>query len=420
MSRTTNYLLKRLISPGGLFLGGFLLLIAGVGLNYFLGAKGEVRLDQGKANIISAVRDTSRSSDFGDEQGFTITLDSLTIQPYTPEYEIQLWRKDTTSANPHSLTSGTARTRIDQFSMEPMQIRKVEKTDLRFRLKAFYPNFEFAYEYPVNRDTIEPKAPGITLELKTREGSSIVTLRTDQPNKHKLDDIVSLGASLSFFWDMSPDSIKTMVTVPGNKANKIVFSGADGKVYFILGDKVEEQPLKEKIFYTMPGTDSVGFTILYCFPDIAFLQAVPSSRGTELLNPVAHVEIWRLGGPATDAFIYPETRVRKGGDFEIPDSDYKLGMGLDLDHARKYCDCIVSLQRGEGLESKSLEFKSGNTRSYKDFRFTPYECSAGLRKMVVMKMVQVPGNNLVIAGFGFGILAILLWFLKRKPLLAST
>ena len=100
------------------------------------------------------------------------------------------------------------------------------------------------------------------------------------------------------------------------------------------------QPLKEGTFYKMPGLDTVGFTVLYSFPDYAYLKAVPSTNGEDMLNPVAHIEVWKEGEGYRDAFIYPEKRGRKGGVYAIPGSDHKIGLGEIEAKALKHCDCF--------------------------------------------------------------------------------
>ncbi|MDZ4751692.1 MAG: hypothetical protein SGI87_08775, partial [Flavobacteriales bacterium] len=151
-----------------LFIIAAILIGAGWSINYFNAREGILRLEAGKAKILvtggAASKDEQQSSK---DLGFIITLDSLEIRSHTPEFEIKLWKSDTMPANPHAPQGSGPKELVSTFPLEPMKINKIEDTDLRFRLKAFYPNFEFAYEYPARKDTIKPKAPGITLELKT-------------------------------------------------------------------------------------------------------------------------------------------------------------------------------------------------------------------------------------------------------------
>ncbi len=402
------------LKPTWLFFISVILLGAGWSINYFFAKEGVLRLEAGKAktlvtDVVAHNEDTSTSKDLG----FIITLDSLSIRSHTPEFEIKLWKRDSMPANPHAQQTTAPKALVGVFPLEPMKINKIEDTDLRFRLKAFYPNFEFAYEYPSNRDTIKPRAPGITVELKTKEGTPIVTLRSDQPGKHKLGDIVSLGASLAYYWELPIDSLNTIAGDTKIPGNKILFSGADNKVFFVMNGTIEEKKLEEKLFYKMPEQDSVGFTILYSFPDAGLLQAVPSSRGTEVLNPVAHVEIWKEGEGYRDAFIYPETRARISGGFDIPASVYKLGMGVLKESEIRYCDCKVSIQQDSLHPPVSLIFLSGQSQSFRGYRFSPTECLKGSPEILTLQITKRPGKTLLLFGFIIAGIAFLLLFVKK-------
>ncbi len=346
--------------------------------------------------------------------GYKVILDSVSVRPHTPQFELKLWKRDSMPANPHAPAASTSKTLIQAYPLEPMKIQTVEETDMRFRLKEFYPDFTFAYDYPAARDTIEAKAPGITLQLKTKEGTPIVTLLKEKPGPRRLDDIVSLGAALDFYWSFPEDSLRALAGAGSLTGNKIVFHGEAKKIFFILDGILTEQPLTEKSFYAMPGQDSVGFTILFCFPDAAYLKAVPATKGSEILNPVAHVEVWKEGGPAQDAFVYPESSVRKGGDFTIPQSGYKIGM--DVVHAKSlpYCDCSLSIQTDTTIAPEKIAFTSGKSRRYHGYLFTPLECRASTTGMVTMQVTKSPGRILIISGFVLVAFAILFYFFGSK------
>jgi hypothetical protein len=403
-----------LLKPTWLFIIAAILIAAGWSINFFYAREGILRLEAGKAKTLvtdeaAHKNDTTASKDLG----FIITLDSLSIRRHTPAFEIKLWKRDSMPANPHAQQSSAPKALVGAFPLEPMKINKIEDTDLRFRLKAFYPNFEFAYEYPADRDTIKPKAPGITLELRTKEGTPIVTLRTDQPGKHTLRDIVSLGASLAYYWELPADSLNAIASETHKTGNKILFSGADNKVFFVFDGLIEEKKLEEKMFYNMPGQDSTGFTILYSFPDAGLLKAVPSSRGTEVLNPVAHVEIWKEGEGYRDAFIYPETRARISGGFDIPGSSYKLGIGTVKESEIKFCDCVVSIQKDSTHAPVILSFLAGKSQNYQGYRFSPTECLNGSPGILTMQISRKPGKTLLMFGFIIASMAVLLLFIKK-------
>gem|GEM_PF-1225202 len=413
MSTPTRQISTGLLKPQWFFFIAVILLGAGWGINYFFAREGILRLEAGKPKtLVTGGAANSDKQQVSNGLGFIITLDSLEILSHTPVHEIQLWKSDTMPANPHAPLGSGPKELVSTFPLEPMKINKIEDTDLRFRLKAFYPNFEFAYEYPARKDTIKPKAPGITLELKTKEGTPVVTLRSDQPNKNKLGDIVSLGAALVFYWELPADSLKQMSDDHEASGNKIVFAGADSKLYFLFNGTIAEKELKENLFYAMPDQDSVGFTILHCFPDAAMLKAVPSSKGTAILNPVAHVEIWKEGEGYRDAFIYPETRTRRSGGFDIPGSGYKIGMGTIKASSIKYCDCHISVQKDSTLAAESLSFASGKPQHRYGYRFTPLECSQDIPEVVTMQITRTPGKGMMIIGTVLAAIALLLLFIR--------
>lgn len=407
-----------LFKPRHIFFAGVLLLLVGWGVNHFLGLTGILQLQTGKVNSL-----VTRTTDSPVEQvgpsglGYKITLDSMYVHPHTPAYELKLWKRDSTSANPHRPAAGASKTLVNVFPLEPMVIQKVEGTDFRFRLKAFYPDFEFSYEYPLHRDTLKPIAPGITLRLKTIEGEPIVTLLRDKPGANRLNDIVSLGASLDFYWELTEDSVKALIKQPKLSENKIVFSGADQMVYFLLDGIWTEQPLQENNFYSLSDEDSTGFTILFCFPDAAYLKAVPSTKGSEIHNPVAHVEIWKTGGSAKDAFVYPETISSKGGDFLIPSTDYKIGMDIIHQESVKYCDCHLTIQTDSADVARSFFISAGKALRYRGYVFTPMECYSKSPGIVMMQVSRAPGRILIIAGICIGLMALflLVFNAKRDP-----
>jgi hypothetical protein len=394
---------------------GIVALLSGVTMNYFNGMSGKIKLEEGEEKKL--VMSGSNEADSTSEKynlGLAISLEDLTLRPHDPDFEILLWKSQDTGANSPSTPKANGFELIDQFDPEPMKIRQIEKSDWNFRMRAFYPNFEFAYEYPSVRDTIAPEAPGITIELKTVEGTPVVTLLSDPPGKHRLKDIVSLGASLEFFWQISSDSLEAIIAQHDSLENKIIFSGSDLKMYYLFNGRLEEKSFREQEFYSMPGEDSTGFKVLFCFPDMAFLRAVPSTKGNELLNPVAHLEIWKTGQGAIDAFVYPETRSKKGGDFAIPGTDFKVGLGSKASSNVQYCDCRVLLRNEESNLVDSLIFRSGERKSYKGLHFQPLECSDQYPKMVIMKVSKTFSLVPTIFGFLFLAIALLLLFKGKR------
>ena len=345
--------------------------------------------------------------------GIQITLDSLTLRDYHPEYELSLRKQ--AEPNP-SIGSGSHVLQdelIGTFPLEPMQIRSIEDSDLFFRLSAFYPDFIFTYTYPDHRDTISPKAPGITIELKTSEGNHVATLLSGDKSKYKLKDILGLGVEFQFFWEISADTIRQILAKEG-QTKRVIFSGHDGKMFVLQEGSFEEKEFKENTFYTFPGHENTGFTVLTCFPDMAYLKALPSTSGDQLNNPVAHVEIWHEGGPAIDAFVYPDRAGRKGGDFAIPASPFKIGLQEDPMIKVQNCDCYLSILDKEKNALKQMPFHSGQKKSYKGFNLRPIGCSESPIKAVNLEIKRRGNPVLLVIGSFFLVLASLLAFRQSK------
>ncbi|MBK9982304.1 MAG: hypothetical protein IPP15_07750 [Saprospiraceae bacterium] len=404
-----------MVSSKGILLTGLVIAIAGILINYFSSMAGVITLHTGQTSRLSASSDTdTTSSDHKTDLDLILTLDSLTIHPYHPDYVIEVRQRDTTIMKDIPIIGLPPSKIIDYFSLTPMKIRKIGKTDLRFRLKNFFPDFAFEYTYPDHSDTIKPKAPGIILELKTKGGPQVVTLRSNHSKSYKLDDVVKLGASLEFYWDLPLDSIAKFSANNDTTTKRIVFAGATGKMYFLFNGKMDERPFKEKFFYGIPNQDSAGFTILHCFPDIAYMNAVPSSKSDVLVNPVAQVEIWKLGGRGHEAYIYPETNGRKGGEFPIPDSDYMLSLGIDQEKVVQNCDCIFSIKNQAGDVLKTLALHAGIPGSFHGYKFKTVACNTELQNDVTIKVTRHPGNIIILIGVLLSLAAIGLLYVKKS------
>lgn len=386
-----------------------------MGINYFFRTSGLIQLEFGKGkNLVINGSSAVDSTAAKDNLGITIMLDSLSVRKHEQDLEIKLWKENDTATKPSTHQQISTLQLVDHYDLEPMKIWQIEKTDLNFRLKAFYPNFEFSYTYPADRDTIPAIAPGITIELKTNEGTPTVTLPSDPPAKNVLKDIVGLGATLVFNWEITRDSIDAIYAQNDPSDNKIIFSGSDLKMYYLLNGTMEEKSFAENQFYTMPGQDSIGFKVLYCFPDMAYLKAVPSTKGDELLNPVAHLEIWQTGQGALDAFVYPETGARKGGSFAIPGSTYKIGLGTNTGLNAQYCDCRISLKNENSDHMESLVFSSGESKSYQGLQFRPVDCSDKYPRSLTMEVSKAINIVPIVFGFLFLGIALLLVLAKQK------
>lgn len=387
-------------------LAGFLFCLIGLALN-FSDQTGYVHLKLGSWE--NASRHASQGT-----TAYSLRLDSLQVSPITPTYELQV-RQAAGEFN-QQMHPGLPRpsSLVNAYALEPMEIRKIGETPYRFRLKEFYPDFTFQYSYPQHQDTIAPKAPGITLTLMTPAGEEVVTLRSDQPKLSKLDDVVQLGCTLQFFWNYTGDSTSmTNTDTTITASNTIIFSGEDKIIYFHFDGKTSSVPLEINRFYPIPGKDTIGFTVLQCFPDIAFLTAHPSSKSKEMNNPVAGVEVWKLDGLSQEVYLYPTSSATSGGQWEVPGSDLLVGLGLSHKEIANNCQCYLSLADSSRQINKQVIFQGKQTLSYAGNRITLIECDTkGF--WATLQMRRATGYWLIMAGGMVAIGALLLYLIGRK------
>lgn len=388
-------------------LAGIFLCIAGIGLSRFGDHTGNVHLSLG------SWENQIRSAD-GIIQPFSLRLDSLSVFPVSPQYELQV-RQATVEFN-QQMHPGVFRPSrlVSAYPLEPMEIRKIGETPYRFRLQEFYPDFTFQYSYPQHQDTIAPKAPGITLTLKTPAGEEVVTLRSDQPKLSKLDDVVQLGCTLQFFWNYTGDSTSMTnadTTITAN--NTIIFSGEDKIIYFHFDGNTSSMPLELNRFYPIPGKDTIGFTVLQCFPDIALLTAHPASRSKEMNNPVAGVEVWKLDGLSQVVYLYPTSSATSGGQWEVPGSDLLVGLGLSHKDIANNCQCYLSLADSSRQINRQVILQGKQTLSYAGNRITLIECDTN-GFWATLQVRKATGYWLIMAGGMVAIGALLLYLIGRK------
>ena len=383
------------------------LLIAGVAWNEWSAEKTSVRLWLGMEKSNFSLRPANTKDTQESNPGFTLRLDSLRVLPFEKEYELHLRGTDTSfskSMHPNMAPPGDIE---DRFTLEPMKIRKVGKTEYRFRLRDFYPDFTFRYTYPDNQDTIPPRSPGITLDLVTREGPAVVTLREDQPGRDRLDDVVGLGYTLLFLWEAPSD---TLLNRPDSGAlkNKIIFAGKDRKVFYVKDGAQNSEMFKENMYYTIPGQDSFGFTVLQCFPDAALLKAEPATKSDSLVNPVARVEMWKKGGTSTEAYLYPEVFGRNSGHFAFPGENQILSLGLSTAQEINACHCIITLRDSISGQTRLMTLKGKQNERYKGYSFHLKECDTTTRAQVTLSIKRYASGLLNVLGYwGIGVLAVL-------------
>ncbi len=389
-----------------LLTSGLALLIAGGATLVLGGGQGRIRLITG----ISDSRLIPENGNGGDSLmlGFSMVLDSIRADAAAPDFKLLVWALDT-SKQSHSSKSAPYAGLVDEFPLDTMKIRAVGASDHRFRLVEYYPDFTFRYAYTGDTSWLDPKAPGITMDLKTPDGSGITTLRTDQPGKHKLDDRFSLGCGFEYYRSVNGDSLEEAVTKLDQPVNKVIFSGQDRKVYFLFDGQLRTETLTEQKFYPIPGTPDLGFTVLIHFPDAAYLKALPASASDEPNRPVAKVEIWKLGGPATEVFLYPNTQGRVGGDHRITGTNAMVILGESPKGLLRRSDIYMRAGQPEA-ETEEIVFRRGKGMIYNGKYISPLSCHADYPGSVILSVRSLTGFWLALAGMLLVLIAALLRF----------
>ncbi|HLF63212.1 MAG TPA: hypothetical protein VI603_05655 [Saprospiraceae bacterium] len=417
-------ILRGFRNPAGILLISLMLIVAGVSINYFFGLRGTMllTLGQGQSDVYVDHHKAGIPADRV-SLDFIIRLDSLSIEPHEQLYEIQLWRQDPSYSAFLAEGETPIPRRIAVFAAEQMKINKIRGTDFRFRLKELYPNFSFSYSYPEDTDTIQPKAPGIMLELKTAEGNAVVTLRSDVPNRDKLADILNLGAELEFHWDLPKDSLAAIRSNIEGSGNKILFSGSDRMVYYLFDGNIESRQLDNTSFYEIPGKAEMGFRMLHLFPDASYLQAIPKTEGNEFLNPVAKIEIWKHGQGYQEAFLYPDLKGRRGGQFQVPGTSYALTLGISQPHELQYTRSTLTLldPANDDIKTQTLTHRKAIT-----YRTDPYCLSGRGHRFsqaaydpqnpdnITIRISHQPGNAVFFCGSLLMIVAVGVMFLRKN------
>ncbi|HJW30140.1 MAG TPA: hypothetical protein VJ508_12950 [Saprospiraceae bacterium] len=343
---------------------------------------------------------------------FSIRLDSLNIgkEPGSPVYELQVRQADKTfDEEIHQAIQPPSRL-VSAFPLVPMKIRHAGDSPYRFRLKAFYPDFTFKYTYPENRDTIPPKAPGITLQLKTKDGDQVITLRSGQPGLNKLDDIVHFGMPLEYFYGISEDSLQTLSGSTDTIQNKIIFAGKTGKMYFFLNHQLETRSLDIGQFISIPGKDSLGFTVIQNFPDVHFLKAIPATKSDGLLNPVASVEVWKLGSYSSEIFLYPFSYNRQGGQWSVPGTNLILTLGLEHYAMARRCTYSIMVADSVRHTNETKKIQGNRGFSFRNRTFRLHECDPnGLWANLVVGSSTGLYFRLLGIGMVIAVLAAMVW-----------
>ncbi len=384
-----------------------ILVLCGFWADHFLGFKGIIKLEEGQQKS-TVLLYNGQSGEIYDstELGFSIRLDHFEFENHEPDYRIQLWKRDTTGravmVSHGEVNDPKPSKMVASLPLEPGKIHRIYGSDMRFRLSEFYPDFEFEYEYPTNIDTITAKDPGIMIDLKTMDGDAFVQLRANVAGRNKLADMVNLGAWLEFYWDL-PDSLNnrlsSAIQTGFTKQNRIIFDGKNQKIYFLIHGKITEKALKTNEFHAMSENGNIGFSVRHLMPDVAYMKATPATKSQELKNPVAKVEVWKKGGSAQNAFLYPTQSAGKGGSFIVPGTLYFLAMESIKDKETKYYKSEVSVVGEDGQIVKQSPIKVNEPMLYKGFRFYQNDYDPQNPNYSGIGVSQEPGLMVIYMGF---------------------
>ncbi|MCB0594558.1 MAG: cytochrome c biogenesis protein ResB [Lewinellaceae bacterium] len=401
-----------------------IIILLGFWVDYFYGFRGIIQLETGQSANIAKVYQGSTSY-IGDstEIPFRIRLDHFEFEKHDPDYRLQVWRND---AEPHAQATADGHGQkingtpeiIASMPLKEAKIRHIYGTDVYFRLNEFYPNFTFEYTYPEVNNEVEPKDPGVLLNLKTPFGQADVNLFSNRPGRNTIVDEQHMGGWLEFYWEAPEELAQAIKGQPDAKwagVNRTILVGVEKQIYYLVEGELSNEPLKAGQFYPFPNRKEIGFTMKYLYPDAAFLLSTPVSDGEELLNPVAKVEVWHKGGTSQESFLYPGGR--KGGTFQIEGTDYFLALESFKDMETKYYRSEISVlgEKDEVLKSQSIIVNE--PMLYGGYRFYQSDYNPDNPNYSGIGISHEPGLYVIYFGFAVMVIGCFMMFYGkyRKP-----
>ncbi|MCF8246993.1 MAG: cytochrome c biogenesis protein ResB [Saprospiraceae bacterium] len=402
-----------------------ILILFGFWVDYFLGFRGIIKLEEGQqANTVQIYKGNTGFYSDSTVLDFSIRLDEFDFEKYQPDYRIQLWKRDTLGHAVEASHGGSNDPKppkiVASLPLEKGKIHRIYGTDMYFRMAEFYPDFEFDYEYPTQTDTIAANDPGILIDLKTSEGDAFVQLRTNKPGKNKLGDVVNLGASLEFFWEL-PNELKNeieskKVNAELAKENRIIFEGKNKKIYFVTNGLISVEPLKTKSFYATKEGDSIGFSVRFLMPAVGYLKSLPSSKSEELKRPVAKIEAWKSGGPAQISFIYPSSLQDKTAMYMVPGTVHFIALESLKDKETKYFKSELSVVNKAGEIVKKQSLKVNEPMLYDGYRFYQSDYDPAKPTYSGIGVSHEPGLMVIYLGFFLLVAGVAHMFYLRRTL----
>jgi len=348
---------------------GPVIVLTGFWIDYFQGFRGIIQLEIGEqTNIAKVFKGNTGYVKDSVALDFAIRLDHFEFEKHDPDYRIQLWRNPSKDLHAHAepISDESAKAhdhRPEIVASLPLKAGKVHRiygTEVRLRLREFYPNFIFEYKYPDLVEDVAPTDPGALIDLVTPLGNSTLQLLSNRPGRNVLADVNHLGAWLEFYWEAPAELVEALegdIDPKWAEVNRVLLIGKERRMYTLVDGVLSDQALETEHFYTFPNRKESGFSVQYIYPDAGRLQASPATEGNELLNPVAKVEVWEPDWSNTEeAYLYPGGGSR-GGTYLIPDTDYFLALESLKDRETKYYKSelsAVDLDNGSVLKEETV------------------------------------------------------------------
>ncbi|MBK8490616.1 MAG: cytochrome c biogenesis protein ResB [Saprospirales bacterium] len=400
-----------------------ILILAGFWIDYYYGFRGIIQLETGqRTNIVKVYEGSTSYIRDSIDLDFQLQLDAFEFEKHDPDYRLQVWRNNMDREPREKQNEAPSQNMVPEliasFPLTMDKIRDIYGTDLHFRMSDFYPNFQFVYSYPEGKDTIAPADPGIFLEMKTPLGETVVQLRSNVEGKNKIVDMTHLGASIEFYWelpeDVRLDLLRKTAASQEPDTNRIIIVGASEQVFFLTDGELREEKLESDRVYPLPHREDSGFSMMLLFPDATYLVAAPGSKGEELLNPVAKVDVWATGWDAyQEAYIYPN-KGKRGGVYSIPGSNYLLAMESFKDKETKYWKSTVSIVDENDQVAKTQAIMVNKPMLARGYRFYQTDYDPENPNYSGIGVSHEPGLYVIYLGFFVLVVGSFLLFYTRK------
>jgi hypothetical protein len=128
---------------------------------------------------------------------------------------------------------------------------------------------------------------------------------------------------------------------------------------------------------------------------------------------VAQVEIWKLGGPATEVFLYPNTKGRVGGDHRIRGTNAMVILGESPKGLLRRSDIYLRAGLPEA-ETDEIVLRRGKGVIHNGKYISPLSCHADYPGSVILSVRSMTGILMTAAGLLLVLIAAVLWLFPGK------